>query len=194
MRMYLTWFEFWAITSLVPVVHSQFSFMVVFPIVRNVEDQPHVDCASLDYTTSPPTEYLPKTATDPSTGNLLGTCRSCTSDNYCVNEFRIQAVSFDAFSGLTTDVTTCEPVDVNGNTVYLANNVYSIVLQTKAPSFAAPQGKTITIASDSVQVYCSSRHFLEPILGYDYLERRSAKAGFGWCSISRRSQGSISWL
>jgi hypothetical protein len=136
----------------VHVALAQFSFFVQFPIVRDTKDQPHVDCSSKDYTKTPPVEYLPKTGTDPQTGNFLGSCRECTSDNYCVNQFRIKAVAFDAFSGLTTDITTCDPVDVNGNTVALGDNVYSIVLQTKAPSFSAPQGNQIRDLSGSVKV------------------------------------------
>ena len=131
---------------------AQFSFFVQFPIVRDAKDQPHVDCSSKDYTKTPPVEYLPKTGTDPQSGNLLGSCRSCTTENYCENEFRIKAVTFDAFSGLTTDITTCDPVDVNGNTVALSDNVYSIVLQTKAPSYSAPQGNKIKDLGGSVKV------------------------------------------
>jgi hypothetical protein len=145
------------ILVLVHLTASQFTFLVQFPIVRDVKDQPHVDCSSKDYTKNPPVEYLPKTGTDPQTGNLLGTCRSCTADNYCVNEFRIRTVSFDAFSGQNTDVTTCQPVDLNGNTVNLDNNVFSIVLRTKAPSFVAPQGYSLTTLGDNIQVLINFR-------------------------------------
>ena len=140
------------ILLLIHLTRAQFSFFVQFPIVRDAKDQPHVDCSSKDYTKTPPVEYLPKTGTDPQTGNFLGSCRACTAENYCVNQFRIKAVAFDAFSGLTTDITTCDPVDVNGNTVALSDNVYSIVLQTKAPSFSAQQGNQIRDLGGSVKV------------------------------------------
>jgi hypothetical protein len=140
------------LSLLIHQVLSQFSFIVQFPIVRDGKDQPHVDCSSKDYTRTPPVEYLPKTGTDPQTGNFLGSCRACTTENLCVNQFRIKAVAFDAFSGLTTDITTCDPVDVNGNTVALSDNVYSIVLRAKAPSFSAPHGNQIKDLGGSVKV------------------------------------------
>jgi hypothetical protein len=174
---------------------AQFSFLVQFPIVRDARDQPHVDCSSKDYTKTPPVEYLPKTGTDPQTGNFLGSCRACTTDNYCVNQFRIKAVAFDAFTGLTTDITTCDPVDVNGNTVALGDNVYSIVLQTKAPSFSAPQGNQIKDLGGTVKVI--SPQFLlamhDFFFGNLFTCLCSAIEGSGWCSTPRQLQANISW-
>ena len=147
--------QFWTHAVLLPLAYAQFSYQVLFPIVRDTRDQPHVDCASKDYTKTPPEVYLPKTGTDQQTGNFLGTCRACTAENYCVNQFTIKTVAYDAFSGSISDVTTCQPVDVNGNTVNLNNNVYSIVLRTKAPSFSAPSGNQIAGLGDTLKVIYS---------------------------------------
>ena len=175
------------------LVSSQFSFIVQFPIVRDVKDQPHVDCSSKDYTKSPPVEYLPKTGIDAATGNPLGTCRACTAENYCVNEFRIKTVAFDAFTGLTTDVTLCQPTDINGRVVDLTANVYSIVLQTKAPTFSAPQGKAITNLASSLKVASPIRieYKLERLFDDSFIIR-SASTEYGWCRTQPQLPDNIS--
>ena len=131
---------------------AQFSFIVHFPVINTYKDQPHVSCSNLDYTKSPPSEYLPQTSSDAQTGDFYGSCRACTPDNLCMNQFTIVTVSYDAFTGLNTPVTTCNPIDVNGNTVDLHSNVYIINMRTKGPSFAAPSGNSISSLGNGLQV------------------------------------------
>ena len=126
---------------------SQFTFLVQFPDIRDQKDQPHVDCQGF--------EYLPKTGFNANTGNRLGSCRSCTEDYYCINEFIIKTVTFDAFTGQNTDVTTCRPVDFSGNTVSLDSKNFLLSLRTKAPSYAAPQGWTISNLGENLKVELS---------------------------------------
>ena len=116
-------------------VGAQFTYQVQFPTINDKRDQPYVDCYS---------SGLPRPA---------GSCSKCDANYNCINTFQIQTVSFDAFTSQTTDITDCRAVDpLTGKTVDLNLNVFQIVLTSQAPTFAAPQGVTLSGLGNNLQV------------------------------------------